>query len=206
MSQPTLQEALNEEYIEVSKSVPETVRCLEEQSCERTGKCPVPMPNRMRMLFKCSKQGDIKVTSDFGLFRKWGYFLFPLIFLFYVLCPVYFVRGEVVSKEHKTHVKITPVYKRAHIVARCLLIAFFTGIVLFRALPDVVALFMWGYLKGAGGILSILPYLFSLLIFLTIAVDLVRTTYLYIKTAPQVIVLMKEEVKRRVHNIEYWEN
>lgn len=67
MSQPTLQEALNEEYIEVSKSVPETVRCLEEQSCERAGKCPVSMPNRMRMLFKCSKQGKIKVVYDFGV-------------------------------------------------------------------------------------------------------------------------------------------
>ncbi len=103
MSQPTLQEVLNEEYIEVSKSVPETVRCLEEQSCERTGKCPVSMPNRMRMLFKCSKQGKIKVVYDFGVppFEdRWDSWRFSF--------PVCFVRGEVISKDDKTYVKIAP--------------------------------------------------------------------------------------------------
>lgn len=205
MSQPTLQEALNEEYIEVSKSVPETVRYLEEQSCERTGKCPVPMPNRMRMLFKCSKQGDIKVTSDFGLFRKWGYFLFPLIFLFYVLCPVYFVRGEVISKDDKTYVKIAPAYKRSHIVIRNFWIALGALLILTLYVPEAFELTVVEFLGARRG-LPMMAFLFCLFAYLAAIVYAFVLESLHQKNAPLAISLMKEEVKRRVHNIERWED
>ena len=191
---------LTEEYIEVSKSVPETVRCLEEQSCERAGKCPVPMPDGMRMWFKCSKQGKIKVVYDFGVppFEdRWD----PWRFSF----PVCFVCGEVISKDDKTYVKIAPAYKRSHIVIRNFWIALGALLILTLYVPEAFELTVVEFLGARRG-LPMMAFLFCLFAYLAAIVYAFVLESLHQKNAPLAISLMKEEVKRRVHNIEHWED
>ena len=93
MKYTIFREVLHEEFIEVNKSVPETIKCL----CEQSGVCNIHTINGIRLFFKCSKKGKISIESSYR--HREGLF------------PIYSVYGSVISKGNKTYVKIFSVYK-----------------------------------------------------------------------------------------------
>jgi len=99
MKSTIFRKVLNEEYIAVNKSVPETIKCLRELS-QTTEK---PFPYDIEHHFKCSKKGKITVeiytrTSRVRSSEN--------------LYPLYKVYGRVISKNDKTYIQISSIYKR----------------------------------------------------------------------------------------------
>lgn len=98
MKSTVFRKVLNEEYIEVNKSVSETIKCL----CEQSGGSYNETPDGMNIHFECLKNGKcyVRCGSNEGRSTKSMY-------------QMYYVYGEVVSKDDKTFVKITSVYEKA---------------------------------------------------------------------------------------------
>ena len=167
---------LNEEYIEVNKSVSETIQCLREQN----GLCRSSTNNDITVYFECSERGKIHVDSSFGRdidFRG--------------ILQLYYVRGEVVSINDKTYVKITSIYKKSDIWLRSLLLVF--AALLFPLLV---------YIKGAFIIPAIL---ISFAIFLILSFYTVNTTIKRKQQGLNIVKTMEDELKRRVQNIARWD-
>ena len=102
MKTTIFRKVINEELIEVNKSVPETIKCLRQQ----IGGSHNTIPNDMGIFFECSKNGKISMYSYFKQYRG----LRNL--------DIYYVSGNVISKDNKTYVKIISVYKKTDILLR----------------------------------------------------------------------------------------
>ena len=119
MKSNIFREVLNEEYIEVNKSVSKTIQYLSEIS----GPVIESLPDDIGISFECSKKGKITVWSydptaprRITRFRKSNDTLYPL----------YYVYGQVISKDNKTYIKMNSVYKKSEIYKQflCTLLAF----------------------------------------------------------------------------------
>ena len=99
-------EVLNEEYIEVNKSVPATISALREIS----GSGRDTFPEDTVIYLSCSKKGKIIVSiyrknvTRYN-FREQGDNMYPL----------YYVYGQVISKDNKTYIKANSVFKKSEI-------------------------------------------------------------------------------------------
>ena len=174
MKSSIFKEVINEEYIEVNRSVADTIRCL----CEQSGGCHSETPDGLKLYFDCTKKGKMYVEGISGKSRKDIY-------------QMYYVYGSVVLKDDKTYVKITSLYSRADIWLR----------VLFMLLS--VPLFILAvYLKGVYNIYALLA---SAAVLVIGTADLCRSTYIRKKQKTEIVALMENEIKRRVKNIEKWD-
>ncbi|MBO4732977.1 MAG: hypothetical protein J5662_00730 [Clostridia bacterium] len=175
MKSSIFKEVINEEYIEVNRSVADTIRCL----CEQSGGCHSETPDGLKLYFDCTKKGKMYVTSGAG-----GKSIRSTYQLYYVY-------GNVISKDNKTYVKITSVYSRSDIWLR----------MIFTALA--IPLFILAvYIKG---VYNIYAFLASAAVFVIGTADLCRSTYIRKKQKTEIVALMENEIKRRVKNIEKWD-
>ncbi len=165
---------MNEEFIEVNKSVNETIQYL----CEQSGKCHTSTSNDIQMYFECAKNGKFVVTSSFGHSREG-------------LCPIYHVYGRVISENNKTFVKITSVYKKSDILLRSLLLIL------------IVSLFILKICIEAS--LYILAIIASFFVLCIVIIDYIKTTSIRKRYALEIVELMENEIKKRVQNIERWD-
>ena len=180
MKTTIFREVINEELIEVNKSVPETIKCLRET-------CGVSRPSQkdeMSICFECSKKGKILVTCYYGHHRDIrGLYL-------------YYVYGDVISKDNKTYIRMTSVYKKADMWLRFLLL-----ILLLFLFP--IYIITESYINGFFFIPAIV---ISLLIFMAAMIDTIKITCIRQNDGLNSIELMKNAIKRRVKNIECWDN
>ena len=175
MKSSIFKEVINEEYIEVNRSVADTIRCL----CEQSGGGRYETPDGMNLIFDCAKNGRMYVTSGAG-----GKSIRSTYQLYYVY-------GNVISKDNKTYVKITSVYSRSDIWLR----------MIFTALA--IPLFILAvYIKG---VYNIYAFLASAAVFVIGTADLCRSTLVRRNKKSEIIALMENEIKRRVKNIEKWD-
>ncbi len=184
MKSTKLIEILDEELIEVNKSVPETIQCLQEQ----TGLCRSTSPDGSRMFFKCSEKGKLFVAIENGGTARsrantMGFYQF------------YYVYGNVISQDNKTYVKITTVYKKSDILKYCLLLAF-----IILLLP-VLILYI---LLNIGVNIIALAAVTGAHIISTIC--LITSFSKRKNNRPKMIEIMKNEMKRRVQNIARWDD
>ena len=104
---------------------------------------------------------------------------------------MYYVYGNVISKDNKTYVKITSVYSRSDIWLR----------MIFTALA--IPLFILAiYIKG---VYNIYAFLASAAVFVIGTADLCMSTFVRRNKKSEIIALMENEIKRRVKNIEKWD-
>ncbi|MBQ2704901.1 MAG: hypothetical protein IJF58_05080 [Clostridia bacterium] len=175
MKKSIFRHILNEEYIEVNKSVSETIQCLREQN----GLCR-NSTNDMTVYFECSEHGKIRVDS-----------MFERHIDFRGILQIYYVRGEVASINNKTYVIITSFYKKSDLWLRSLLLVF--AALLFP---------WWAFIKGA---FFIPAMLISFAIFLTLSFCSVNTTIKRKQQGLNIVKTMEDEIKRRVQNIARWD-
>jgi len=179
MKTTIFKEVLNEELIEVDKSVPETIKRLQET-------CGISRPSQkeeMNICFKCSKKGKIFVTRHFEQHRDIrGLYL-------------YYVYGEVISKDNKTYIRIISVYKKSDIWLRFLLL-----ILSFFLFPIYVL--TKSYING----FFVPAIVISLLIFITTLVDTIKITSIRKEDGIKSIEIMENAIKKRVKNIERWDS
>jgi len=176
MKKSIFRHIINEEYIEVNKSVSQTIQCLREQN----GLCRSSTTNDMTVYFECSEYGKIRVDS-----------MFEREIDFRGILQIYYVRGEVVSINNKTYVKITSIYKKSDIWLRSLLLV-------FAALLFPLLLFIKGDF--------IIPaVLISFAIFLILSFCTVNTTTKRKQKGLNIVKTMEDEMKKRVQNIARWD-
>lgn len=108
MKSNIFREVLNEEYIEVNKSVSKTIQYLSEIS----GPVIESLPDDIGISFNCSKKGKITVWSyDPASSRR----VTLRAKSYDTLYPLYYVYGQVISKDNKTYIKMNSVYKKSEI-------------------------------------------------------------------------------------------
>ena len=174
MKSTIFREILNEEFIEVNKSIHETIQCLYEQS----GACYISKIDGIKMFFHCSKKGKISMESSF--YRREGLF------------PIYSVYGNVVSKNNKTYVRIFSVYKKSNVWIRSILLFLLIPIFILKIYLDKIFYFP--------------AILISLMVILIGIIDFIKTTSIRKNRGLEIIKIMENEIKKRVKNIERWNN
>ena len=178
MKSTIFKKVLNEELIEVHKSVPETIKCLQAQC----GGSHDSIPNDMGIFFDCSKNGKISVNSFFKHRRGLRYL------------NIYYVGGNVFSRDNKTYVKITSVYKKTDIVLQILLI-----VLLIILAP--IYIFLKSYVEG---IFIVPAFIAASIIFIFVIIDSIHTTILRQKCGIEIIKIMENEIRKRLQNLERW--
>lgn len=177
-------EILDEELVEVNKSVPKTIQCLQEQE----GLCRSASPDNSRMFFECSDKGELSVAiENDGTARSRihtrGMFQF------------YYVYGKVISQDNKTYVKITSLYKKLDILKCCFLLAF---IILLLPLLILYVLLNIGF--------NILALAAVIMVYMISIICLINSFSKRKNNGPKMIEIMKNEMKRRVQNIARWDD
>ncbi|MBQ4119331.1 MAG: hypothetical protein IJD45_02965 [Clostridia bacterium] len=111
MKSNIFRKVINEEYIEINKSVSKTI----EQLCELYGTVRESLPFDAKVIFDCSKKGKIKLRTYMmpGLSHRRPDRYFPL----------HKIYGRVISKDNKTYVKIISVYNRLNLCFQYLLLS-----------------------------------------------------------------------------------
>ena len=181
MKSTIFREVINEELIEVNKSALETIQYLREQSIVSH----ISKPDNIRVYFKCSKKGKISVVSGFGPHRDLSGF-----------CYIYYVYGSVISKDNKTYVKITSVYKKSDIWLRSLLL-----VLLILIAP--ILLLLKTYIEVTFFVPALIA---SFIVFFIGIIDFIKTTSFRKRDGLVIVTLMENEIKKRVQNIEHWDN
>lgn len=168
MKSKIFKEVLNEEYIEVNKTVPETIRCLCEQS---------NFSRDNDVYFECTKKGEIRTLCSSVKF------------------PIYRVSGDVFSKDGKTYVKITSVYNKWDIFDRV-----FSMVLNILPYAALILILCFGKIND--------PYLFALAV-AGVAIGIIMPIFKMKrrrKRGPELVEKMENEIKRRVKNIERWDD
>ena len=175
MKSNIFRKVINEEYIEVNRSVPDTVRCLYEQS---GGGRHVETPGGLKLYFDCTEKGKMYVRGA-GSKSKTDIY------------QMYYVCGNVISKDEKTYVKITTFYKRSD--------------TWLRALDTFLFVLLLGYTTYRNGVYNIFLLFVTAALLVVGVTDMIRTTAIRKKQKTEIITLMENEIKRRVKNIEKWD-
>lgn len=186
MKSTIFRKVLNEEYIEINKSVPETIRAL----CEISGVSRETFPEDTGILFNCSKKGKIKVSiyrrnMPKYRFREMGDNMYPL----------YYVYGRVISKENKTYIKTNSVFKKSEIYTEI-----FWSILALLFFP-IYILFMLGTEP-----IKIPIILVSLVLGFFLSINSYSSIPLRKSRGLTMLPHMENEVKKRVEIIEQWED
>ena len=107
MKTTIFREILDEEYIEVNKSVSKTIQHIIELDSLHSE----PVRTDAIIICRCSKKGKITVTiyNPTTLARSYDN-----------QYPLYYVYGQVISKDGKTYIHMTSVYKKSEIYIQCL--------------------------------------------------------------------------------------
>lgn len=145
---------------------------------EQSGVCYISKIDGMKMFFHCSKKGKISMESSF--YRREGLF------------PIYSVYGSVVSKNNKTYVRIFSVYKKSNVWIR--------SILLFLLIPIFILMI---YLDK---VLYFPAILISLMVIIIGIIDFIKTTSIRKSRGFEIVKIMENEIKKRVENIERWDN
>ena len=177
MKSTIFREVLNEEFIEVDRSVPETIQYLREQS----GTCHFSTSNDIRIYFECSKKGKLFVSSNVDAHRGVS-----------ELGHIYCVYGNVICKNNKTYIKITSVNKKFDVWLRRLLLILVIPIFIVKICLE--------------GHLYIPALLCSFIVLIIGMIDLINTTSIQKNRGLEIVELMENEIKRRVRNIERWDD
>jgi len=188
MKKSIFRDILNEEYIEVNKSVSKTIQCLREQS----GRCRDSVPNnindKIQVYFECSKDGRICIENMFRGIKRDRY-------------RMYYVYGNIVSKDNKTYIKTISFYKKSDIwVHGFLLVLLFVAFLLLLTLEITLML------KTSVHEVYILAAVVSFIIFLIVTIYPIKAIFIRKKHGIELIELMEKELKKRVQNIERWED
>jgi len=107
MKTTIFQEILDEEYIEVNKSVSKTIQHITELG----GLHSKPIRTDTVIICRGSKKGKITITI---------YNPTTLAKSYDNQYPLYYVYGQVISKDNKTYIHMTSVYKKSEIYIQCL--------------------------------------------------------------------------------------
>jgi hypothetical protein len=176
---------LNEEYIEVNKSVPATISALREIS----GSSRDTFPENTVISLSCSKKGKIRVSmyrTDITSykFRARGDNMYPL----------YYVYGQVISKDNKTYIKANSVFKKSEIYTEI-----FWAVVAILFIPLYLM-----YLLGTSP-LKIPILLLSLVAGIFISLNSYSPIPMRKSRGITMLPYMVDEIKKRVEIIEQWE-
>lgn len=181
MKSNIFRKVINEEYIEVNKSVSKTI----EQLCELCGTVREALPYNAEIAFNCSKKGKI-ITKRY--FRDSWFTNEPENYI-----PLHKIYGRVISKDNKTYVQIIYIYSRLNLWLQylCLSIGFFLGLI---------------YL-----LLSIPIRNFNVVFFIFLAIILIVAAICsYTPKSQQkkrnlvLLPIMREEIIKRIKMIEAW--
>ena len=191
MKSNIFREVLDEEYIEVNKSVSETI----EHLCEFSPTDHQDLPTDTYMHFLCSKKG--KIIGRYTYLQSSLPRLYSRHKTFENYYPLYCLYGKVISKNGKTYIKMNSVYKRSNLFLRYFLKAIGVAIIplyLLLSIPFDVFIFRFP--------------LFLLAIAISLAVFLNSDSPLAAQKSRALIMMpiMKNELKRRVQIIEKWED
>lgn len=185
MKSTIFREVLSEEYIEVNKSVPATISALREIS----GSSRDTFPENTVINLSCSKKGKILVSiyrkniTRYN-FREQGDNMYPL----------YYVYGQVMSKDNKTYIKANSVFKKSEIYTEI-----FWSIFAILFLPLYV-IFMLGTEPIKIPILIV-----SIIIGFFLSIDSYSSIPLRKSRGYMMLPHMVDEIKKRVEIIEKWE-
>ena len=173
---------LSEEYIEVNKSVSETI----EQLCELCGTVRESLPYDAILSFGCSKNGKIRVEK---CIPGWTSGRLDCYF------PLHKMYGYVISKDNKTYVQIISIYSRLNLWLQYLLLAIF---ILFCPL----------YLLSRIPIARFNLMFFIFLTIITIVASLCGYTFQSEQKKRNLVLLpiMREEIIKRIQIIQSWHN
>ena len=172
---------LNEELIEVNKSVAETIQFL----CKLSTPSKQALPNDTGIYFDCSKKGKITVnysvnTSSFRNPEN--------------MYPLYEVHGRVLSKDNKTYIKISTVYNKYNLFLQCffkILGVLMLPLYILSRIP----------LEKFNLPFFIILTIITICIFLTFYTPISQQRSRGLTLLP----LMEKEIKKRVETIEQWE-
>ena len=176
---------MNEEYIEVNKSVSDTISALREIS----GSSRDTFPDNTVINFSCSKKGKIIVS-----FYRRDVIRYRYRELRYLLHPLYYVYGQVISKDNKTYIKANSVFKRSEIFPEI-----FQAIFMILFIPLYV-IFLLGTLPFKVPIL-----LFSLVAGIFLSLHSYGSILWRKSHALMMLPYMVDEIKKRVEIIEKWD-
>ncbi|MBE6729448.1 MAG: hypothetical protein E7568_04380 [Ruminococcaceae bacterium] len=180
MKSTMFKKIINEELIEVNKSVPETIQCLRDQ----TRTCNCSLPNDMMVVFKCTKKGKITMLNNFGYSRRAGGNF-----------NVYYVGGKVISRDNKTYVQITSIYKKSDLLFRILSTISFLLLVPFLILFKIYV----------GELLFFPAIIAYFLVYILTLIDEIKTVSTIKKNGLEIVKIMEDEITKRVENIEHWD-
>ena len=108
------------------------------------------------------------------------------------LFPIYSIYGNVVSKNNKTYVRIFSVYKKSNVWIRSILLFLLIPIFILKIYLDKIFYFP--------------AILISLMVILIGIIDFIKTTSIRKNRGLEMIKIMENEIKKRVKNIERWNN
>ena len=178
MKNSIFREILNEECIEVNKSVSETIRCL----CELSGSNRFFEDEKVRVFFFCNQNGKIFVRR--GVHARRYRILHR---------KLYHVDGEIISKDGKTYVKLTSVYNRIFVWLTILSVLFMIALI-----PIVIFLMV----TVSSGFLA--PVIAAVVAASAVAVN-VYSLCDVLNRGNTLIRLMEDELKRHLSNLEQWD-
>lgn len=185
MKSTVFRKIVNEEFIEVNKSVPETIECLRSQS----GGIANLDTEQVKIFFGCSKKGKILIDYEFARHYHRNSSRYK----------PYNVYGQVISKDNKTYVQITSVYNK---------LSFFIRILEF---PLTIIFLPLIFLKDIRLWLQIpINYLIIAVAVCLAIVGIVEAEYYKVaakekKHGTKIVTLLENEIKRRVENIKRWD-
>lgn len=171
---------LNEEFIEVPTSVPETIQCLREQSGASRH---TVTSDDMRIFFECSKKGEINVETNIVGYLSRDMNMFP----------IYHTKGEVVCVDSKTYIRIVSFYKKSDLLWRYLALVF-----IFLTIPILTFNALLNEILNLGVFVSIL---ISCVVGAALSVSHTENRK---RTGRDRIAVMESEIRTRVQNITLW--
>ena len=179
MKSTIFRKVLSEEYIEVKKSVTDTIKFLSEiRSGTSHGDADVYL--------HCSKKGKIKLGYCFpSKSHRHPENMYPL----------YEVRGRVIEKDNKTYIKKQSVYKVGNVYLQYVLVLLATLIIppyfLMRISVDKFNIYVFGF----GVFFCLLGILISTLFYISKQK----------KRGLELIPAMEEKLKKSIETIEKWD-
>lgn len=191
MKSNIFREVLDEEYIEVNKSVFKTIEYL----CELSSSSKKDLPADTYIHFLCSKKGNIIVRYTYR--QSHVPHFYNRHRTFENMYPLYCVYGKVLSKDNKTYIKMNSVYKKYNLFLRYFLKTIGITIIplyLLMSIPFHVFIFNFP--------LFLIAVAIALVVFLDADTPLAAQKSRGLTMLPY----MENEIKIRVKNIEQWED
>ena len=182
MKTTIFREILDEEYIEVNKSVLKTIQHIIELDSLHSE----PVRTDAIIICRCSKKGKITVTiyNPTTLARSYDN-----------QYPLYYVYGQVISKDDKTYIHMTSVYKKSEIYIQCL-----WSILAVLLFPFIC----FSLLKSA--MFNILILIISLLLGFFFTINERSSVRARKSRGLTMLPNMKNELRKIIETIEKWDN